>query len=65
MSGLPIGLADIRFRHTAERLKKSENVIEKYKKKLEDTAELRRELKVRQSSLTLLIIRVRKSTMHG
>ncbi|ORY35634.1 HOOK protein-domain-containing protein [Naematelia encephala] len=33
------------YRHTAERLQKSENVIEKYKKKLEESAGLRRELR--------------------
>nr|XP_018261439.1 uncharacterized protein I303_05877 [Kwoniella dejecticola CBS 10117]OBR83597.1 hypothetical protein I303_05877 [Kwoniella dejecticola CBS 10117] len=33
------------FKHAAERLKKSENVIEKYKKKLEDSAGLRREMR--------------------
>ncbi|WVF72769.1 hypothetical protein IAT40_007587 [Kwoniella sp. CBS 6097] len=33
------------YRHAAERLKKSENVIEKYKKKLEESAGLRRELR--------------------
>ncbi|OCF42706.1 hypothetical protein I317_03437 [Kwoniella heveanensis CBS 569] len=33
------------YRHVAERLKKSENVIEKYKKKLEESAGLRRELR--------------------
>jgi hypothetical protein len=36
-----------RFRYTAERLRKSENVIEKYRKKLEDSAGLRKELRVR------------------
>ncbi|WWC71606.1 uncharacterized protein I206_105564 [Kwoniella pini CBS 10737] len=33
------------YRHAADRLKKSENVIEKYKKKLEESAGLRRELR--------------------
>ncbi|WVQ99968.1 hypothetical protein IAU59_007111 [Kwoniella sp. CBS 9459] len=33
------------YRHAAERLKKSENVIEKYKKKLEESAGVRRELR--------------------
>ncbi|WRT68359.1 uncharacterized protein IL334_005335 [Kwoniella shivajii] len=33
------------YKHAAERLKKSENVIEKYKKKLEESAGLRRELR--------------------
>lgn len=33
------------YRHTAERLRKSENVIEKYRKKLEESANLRRELR--------------------
>ncbi|ODN78817.1 hypothetical protein L202_04366 [Cryptococcus amylolentus CBS 6039] len=33
------------FRHTSDRLRKSENVIEKYRKKLEDSAGLRRELR--------------------
>jgi protein HOOK3 len=36
----------VRHRYTAERLKKTENVVEKYKKKLEESAGLRREFKV-------------------
>ena len=35
-----------RYRHTADRLQKNENVIEKYRKKLEDSAGMRRELRV-------------------
>jgi protein HOOK3 len=38
------------YRHTAEKLQKAENVIEKYKKKLEESAELRRELKQLQET---------------
>ncbi|CAO3698520.1 hypothetical protein G6F70_003099 [Rhizopus microsporus] len=34
------------YRHTAEKLQKAENVIEKYKKKLEETADLRRQVKL-------------------
>lgn len=34
------------YRHTAEKLQKAENVIEKYKKKLEETIDLRRQVKV-------------------
>jgi hypothetical protein len=37
---------DGRYRYTAERLQKTENVVEKYKKKLEESAGLRREFKV-------------------
>ncbi|KAJ1675411.1 hypothetical protein EV182_001319, partial [Spiromyces aspiralis] len=33
------------YKHTAERLSKSENVIEKYKKKLEESADLRRQVR--------------------
>ncbi|KAG2229530.1 hypothetical protein INT48_006921 [Thamnidium elegans] len=33
------------YRHTAEKLQKAENVIEKYKKKLEESANLRKEVK--------------------
>jgi len=40
---------DVRYRYTAERLQKTENVIEKYKKKLEESAGLRREFKERSS----------------
>lgn len=47
----------IRHRYAADRLKKSENVIEKYKKKLEDMAELRRELKVRSCPVMLALLR--------
>jgi protein HOOK3 len=43
--------ADCRHRYTAERLQKTENVVEKYKKKLEESAGLRREFKVRLHSL--------------
>ena len=39
-------MADGRYRYTAERLQKTENVVEKYKKKLEESAGLRREFKV-------------------
>jgi len=39
-------MADDRYRYTAERLQKTENVVEKYKKKLEESAGLRREFKV-------------------
>lgn len=38
------------YRHTAERLQKAENVIEKYKKKLEESAELKREIKQLQET---------------
>lgn len=34
------------YRHASERAKKQENVIEKYKKKLEEAAETKRMLKV-------------------
>lgn len=34
------------YRHAAEKAKKTENVIEKYKKKLEESADLRRSMKV-------------------
>jgi len=40
------GMIDGRYRYTAERLQKTENVVEKYKKKLEESAGLRREFKV-------------------
>lgn len=35
------------FRHAAEKAKKTENALEKYKKKLEESADLRRTIKVR------------------
>lgn len=35
-----------RHRHLAERLQKNENVIEKYKKKLDESTSLRRDYKV-------------------
>jgi hypothetical protein len=41
--------ADGRYRYTAERLQKTENVVEKYKKKLEESAGLRRDFKVHSS----------------
>lgn len=36
-----------RYRHAADKLQKTENVMEKYKKKLEESADLRRRIKVR------------------
>jgi protein HOOK3 len=47
--------AEIRYRHVADKLQKSENVIEKYKKKLEDSAGLRRELKSLEEENAALI----------
>lgn len=38
------------YRHAAEKLNKTENVMEKYKKKLEESAEMRKKVKVRWSS---------------
>lgn len=35
-----------RYRHAADKLQKTENVMEKYKKKLEESADLRRNIKV-------------------
>jgi protein HOOK3 len=46
VSSAQAGWAHVRYRHAADKLQKSENVIEKYKKKLEDSAGLRRELRV-------------------
>lgn len=37
-----------RYKHSAEKVQKMENVMEKYKKKLEESAELRRLVKVRR-----------------
>jgi hypothetical protein len=47
---------DGRYRYTAERLQKTENVVEKYKKKLEESAGLRREFKVRSSCDTCYVL---------
>jgi len=44
----------VRYRYTADRLQKTENVVEKYKKKLEESAGLRREFKVSWSQLILI-----------
>ena len=41
------GLRTFRYRHAADRLQKTENVMEKYKKKLQEGAELRSHLRVR------------------
>ncbi|WVR07484.1 hypothetical protein IAU60_004526 [Kwoniella sp. DSM 27419] len=43
------------FRHAADRLKKSENVIEKYKKKLEESAGLRREMRAMEAENAALV----------
>jgi len=37
----------LRYRHAADKLQKTENVMEKYKKKLEESADLRRNIKAR------------------
>lgn len=37
------------LRHAADRATKAENVVEKYKRKLEETADVRRSLKVRRA----------------
>ena len=36
----------VRYRHAADRLQKTENVMEKYKKKLQEGADLRSHVKV-------------------
>ena len=36
----------LRYRHAADKLQKTENVMEKYKKKLQEGAELRSHLRV-------------------
>lgn len=43
------------FRQVEERLHKNENVIEKYKKKLEDSAGLRRELRILEEENTVMM----------
>ncbi|KZO93191.1 HOOK-domain-containing protein [Calocera viscosa TUFC12733] len=43
------------WRHTAERYQKNENVIEKYKRKLEETADLRRQIKTLTEQNTQLV----------
>ncbi|KZT62345.1 HOOK-domain-containing protein [Calocera cornea HHB12733] len=43
------------WRHAAERAQKNENVIEKYKKKLEETADLRRQVKTLTEQNTQLV----------
>ena len=43
--GVP-GLTPFRYRHAADRLQKTENVMEKYKKKLQEGADLRQHVKV-------------------
>lgn len=35
-----------RYRHAADKLQKTENVMEKYKKKLQESADLRQHVKV-------------------
>ena len=43
---MPMG-AIFRYRHAVDKLQKTENVMVKYKKKLEESADLRRTVKVR------------------
>ncbi|KAG9124675.1 hypothetical protein FRC07_010661 [Ceratobasidium sp. 392] len=42
------------YRHAAEKLHKTENVMEKYKKKLEESADLRRHVKAKEQNATLV-----------
>ena len=42
-----------RYRHAADKLQKTENVMEKYKKKLQEAADMRQQVKVQQGSPTL------------
>ncbi|ORX38547.1 protein-nucleus import-related protein [Kockovaella imperatae] len=44
-------------RHTAEKLRKSENVVEKYKKKLDESAGLRRDMRVLEEENATLVNR--------
>lgn len=39
-------MVSYRYRHAADRLQKTENVMEKYKKKLQESADLRLHVKV-------------------
>lgn len=62
------------YKHTNEKLHKMENAIEKYKKRLEDSADLRRQIKVRTFAyhfqetayrpLTLFVTRLLKNKMR-
>ena len=36
----------LRYRHAADKLQKTENVMEKYKKKLQEAADMRQQVKV-------------------
>lgn len=45
------------YRHASDRLQKSENVIEKYKKKLEEGADVRRQLKIVEGQYAELVDR--------
>lgn len=42
-----------RYRHAADKLQKTENVMEKYKKKLQEGADLRSHVKVRLAAVRL------------
>ena len=47
------GLTRFRYRHAADKLQKTENVMEKYKKKLQEGADLRQHVKVSPLALRL------------
>lgn len=47
-------------RHAAEKLQKAENVIEKYKKKMEDTADLKRQMKLLEEQNHALVTSYQK-----
>ena len=42
-----------RYRHAADKLQKTENVMEKYKKKLQEAADMRQQVKVNLKSQCL------------
>jgi protein HOOK3 len=46
-----------RYRHAADKLQKTENVMEKYKKKLQEGADLRQSVKVLYSSINMPLLK--------
>ena len=49
-AGSPVYFEFERYRHAADKLQKTENVMEKYKKKLQEGADLRSHVKVSEPS---------------
>lgn len=51
-----VALTFLRYRHAADKLQKTENVMEKYKKKLQEGADLRQQVKVHRTCVSQILL---------